>query len=283
MRGTRSPRAADWSQGDTTVRLLDELDGARVFDLGQTMSGTMPQSPDHPQFLLTPTFRHIDFRTSDGYSATTEVIVMSGHSGTHLDGFAHASCDGLILGGTDACASQNHLGASVHGLETVSPILRRGVLLDVARAAGVDVLAPDHGISADELARVAEEAGVDVRAGDCVLVRTGLGAHWDDRRTYPVEHAVPGLIESAAEWLAEREVFLVGADNVALERIQPGMTNLPVHALFLTKKGILIVEHLRLEELAAASASEFLFLCLPLKLKGSSGSPVRPIAVVPRG
>ena len=264
------------------MSLFDELVGARVFDLGQTMSASMPQSPDHPGFLLTPTFRHIDVMTTDGVSATSEVIVMSSHAGTHVDSFAHFASNGLILGGNDVHAAQSHLGVSAHGLETVAPILRRGILLDVACAAGVDVLAPDHGISADQLERIAMQGGVEVRAGDCVLLRTGLGAFWNDKAAYPVEHAVPGLVESGAEWLAERDVFLVGADNVALERIRPDGSGMPVHVLFLTQRGIFIIEHLQLEELAAAGATEFLFVCLPLKLKGSSGSPVRPVAVVPR-
>lgn len=265
------------------MSLFDELAGAQVFDLGQTMSAAMPQSPDHPGFLLTPTFRHIDVMTPDGVSATSEVVVMSTHTGTHLDSFAHFASNGMILGGSDVRTAQSHLGVSAHGLETVAPILRRGILLDVARAAGVDVLAPGHGISADELQRIATQGGIEVRAGDCVLLRTGLGALWNDRAAYPVERAVPGLVESGAEWLAERGVFLVGADNVALERIRPGDTGLPVHVLLLTQRGIFIAEHLRLEELAAACATEFLFVCLPLKLKGASGSPVRPVAIVPRG
>lgn len=271
------------------MNLLDAFAGARVIDLGQEMSAAMPQTPDHPQFVLASTVRHIDTRVLAGFDeaagdtglgVTSEVIVMSGHSGTHLDGLGHASCHGVVFGGHAAGAVQDHLGMHVHGLETVEPIIGRGLLFDVARHEGVAVLPNDYAIGADVLARIAHERGLEVRAGDCVMVRTGLGASWDDRANYPVTGSIPGLDASGGEWLAERDVRLVGADNVALEVLGPGHPMLPLHVLFLAQRGIFILEHARLEELAAADPDEFLFVCLPLKLKGGSGSPVRPIAVL---
>lgn len=269
--------------------LLDAFAGSRIVDLGQELSAAMPQTPDHPQFVLAPTVRHTDarvlagFRPEDdtGFAGTSEVIVMSGHSGTHLDGLGHVSCHGLVYGGHAAGEVQDHGGMHVHGLETVEPIIGRGVLFDVARAEGVDVLPFDYAIGAEVLARIQVEKGIDLRPGDSVLLRTGLGASWDDRTGYPVTGSVPGLDASGGEWLAERDVRLVGADNVALEVLGPGHALLPVHVLFLAQRGIFILEHLALEELAAVDPDEFLLVCLPLKLRGASGSPVRPIAVIP--
>jgi kynurenine formamidase len=45
------------------------------------------------------------------------------------------------------------------------------------------------------------------------------------------------------------------------------------------ERGVFLVEILRLDELAAAGVREFLFVCLPLKFRGGTGSWVRPIAV----
>jgi len=45
------------------------------------------------------------------------------------------------------------------------------------------------------------------------------------------------------------------------------------------QNGIYIVENLLLEELAAAECWEFTFVCLPLKMQGVTGSPVRPLAI----
>ena len=54
---------------------------------------------------------------------------------------------------------------------------------------------------------------------------------------------------------------------------------LPGHLLLLVRAGIPIIENLNLEQLAAAKVHEFVFVCLPLKMRGATGSPVRPIAI----
>ena len=55
---------------------------------------------------------------------------------------------------------------------------------------------------------------------------------------------------------------------------------MPVHVHLLVESGIHIIENLNLEELARAAAYEFLFIALPLKMQGATGSPIRPIALV---
>jgi len=78
----------------------------------------------------------------------------------------------------------------------------------------------------------------------------------------------------------------VGADNVAWD--EPGVVDadlkvtLPVHVILLVHFGIYIIENLFLEDLARDQCYEFTFVCLPLKLRGATGSPVRPIAIAPR-
>ena len=88
----------------------------------------------------------------------------------------------------------------------------------------------------------------------------------------------PGPAVEGARWLSERGIFAAGSDTVAFERVpDPSM---PVHVHLLVESGIHIVECLNLEGLAAAGVAEFLFVALPLKIRGATGSPVRPIALV---
>jgi kynurenine formamidase len=79
-------------------------------------------------------------------------------------------------------------------------------------------------------------------------------------------------------------VIAVGADNMAwdvqgLRDPDLGCT-MPGHLILLARRGVHIIENLALEELAAAGHHEFEFVCLPLKLVGATGSPVRPVARV---
>jgi len=54
---------------------------------------------------------------------------------------------------------------------------------------------------------------------------------------------------------------------------------MPVHIHLLFEKGIHIIEALNLEQLAADRVYEFLFVAAPLKLRGGTGAPLRPIAL----
>ena len=80
-----------------------------------------------------------------------------------------------------------------------------------------------------------------------------------------------------------RSPVAVGADNVAWDipdEHDPELGSLPGHTILIVQSGIHIIESLFLEELAADGVREFGFVCLPLKLRGGTGSPVRPIALV---
>jgi kynurenine formamidase len=72
----------------------------------------------------------------------------------------------------------------------------------------------------------------------------------------------------------------VGADcgGEALPPAEPG-TFLPVHSYLLTDTGTPVLENVWLEDLAARGIREFAFLAFPLKLVGSSGAPLRPVAL----
>ena len=76
----------------------------------------------------------------------------------------------------------------------------------------------------------------------------------------------------------------VGADNMAWDAMQERdpETNMMLfgHAHLLVTHGIHIIENLNLEELAAAGHREFAFVGIPLKFRGATGSPIRPLALV---
>jgi kynurenine formamidase len=56
---------------------------------------------------------------------------------------------------------------------------------------------------------------------------------------------------------------------------------MPVHVHLLVEQGIYIMECLNLEELSAARVYEFQFIAAPLKIRGATGSPIRPLAINP--
>jgi kynurenine formamidase len=254
---------------------------AEIFDLGRPMFAGMPQSPNHPEFRHALPRRHGDQFRADGSSAANDLIVTGGHVGTHLDALCHVSYQGKLHGGIDAAAAQAGGRFSELGVETVAPMLCRGVLLDVPAALGIDCCPPGYEVTPADLTAAAAGASAP-RPGDVILIRTGWGQHFDDRSGYLGQASgVPGPGESGAQWLAALAPRAVGADTIAFERLAPGAGHalLPAHRVLLVEAGIHIIEMLDLERLAAQQVREFLFVLSPLPLVGATGSPVRPLAI----
>lgn len=257
--------------------------GVRLIDLGQPFFTGMPCSPNHPGFRMTLVRRHGDMVRPDGGSAANEIIITGGHVGTHIDALAHVSHDGRLHGGSDAQDAQRGGRFATGGAEQTPALLTRAVLLDVAAVHQVPVLPPGYGVTVEDLEAAARLAGVEVRRGDVALVRTGWARNFDDAETYlGQESGVPGTTEDAARWLVRRGVRATGGDTTAYEQIPAGAGHrvLPVHRVLLVENGIYIIEHLNLEEAAAAGLTEFVFMLAPLPIVGGTGSPVRPVAAV---
>ncbi len=263
--------------------LADALAGARAYDLEQPRYAGAPVFPAHEPGLVLSLHRRHEAGLGEARTSASALLVMTEHSGTHIDALCHQAEDLHLHGGVEVDASvQTSTGFTELGAETIAPLLARGVLLDVAGALGVPRLPDGHAVTAAELQRAA--AGVELRRGDAVLVRLGSGALFGDRPAY---EAAGGVSAEGTRWLVEHEPVAVGADNLAWDVPSDDTdpetgTTLPGHVLALVRAGVYIIESLNLEELAADGVREFAFVCLPLKLRGGTGSPVRPIALVER-
>ncbi|MGH8995324.1 MAG: cyclase family protein [Acidimicrobiales bacterium] len=268
-----------------TDPLLDVVRaGLRVYDLGQPMFRGMPQSPNHPPFWHVLPRRHGDMVRPDGGSAANDLISTGTHVGTHIDSLAHVSHDGVLHGGVDARAAGVGGRFMELGVHTVAPMICRGVLLDVAADHDGDTCPPGYEITPADLDATVARQGVGVAPGDVLLVRSGWGRHFEEGAAYVgKETGVPGVGEAGARWLADRQPLAVGADTIAFERLAPGQGHavLPAHRVLLVERGVYIIEALALDDLAAAGVHEFTLVVIPLKLVGATGSPVRPLAVVP--
>jgi kynurenine formamidase len=249
----------------------------RIFDLGQPLFAGMPHFPTHPPFLRTLTKRHGELVLPNGASSAAEAITLGGHVGTHIDALSHFSCDGKLYGGVVPVQSYSD-GVSTYGVDSVEPIFRHAVLFDIARLEGVESLPSDFVVTPEHL----EACGLTPREGSIALIRTGWGNFWNDASRFITGgggSAVrgPGPRKSGAQWLSKHGIFAAGSDTVAFEHVP---SNMEVHVHLLVERGIHIIECLNLESIAATGVKEFLFVALPLKIRGGTGSPIRPVAVI---
>jgi len=258
------------------VQLLESIEKARVFDLEQLRYAGAPSHPAHAPGFNYFLHRHHARGAPEARTGASGIIVTPEHSGTHIDALAHQAENLTLHGGVHVDEGvQTSAGFRKLGIDTMAPLVARGVLLDIA---GDKRLDPEYAITPADLEKAAH---AEVREGDVVLIRTGYGALW----SRPDEYLkAAGISAGGSRWLVERRVRAAGADNMAFDVMSstpdPELkVTLPGHILLLVRAGIPIIENLNLEELAAAKVFEFLFVCLPLKMRGATGSPVRPIAI----
>lgn len=253
----------------------------------------MPVHPSRPGVVHSFMYTGADFTVPgateefNGFQGSDDLIAMPLQSGTHWDGLAHVAHDDLMYNGFWIGTTTAYGGArrcSAHLLK--DRVAGRGVLLDVARHAGVDHLPPGYEITAAELDACATAQGVQVDTGDILLVRTGEMPYFyslADKAGF-WSAGSPGLAADTVDWLYRREIAALAADNIAVEAVpaRPYAGNYPLHARLIRDLGLTIGELWWLEDLAAACAAqgrwEFFLAAAPLPVSNATGGAVNPIA-----
>ena len=205
----------------------------------------------------------------------TDTLIVNTHNAalTHLDAVSHMPIDRQIYPGVPLDDAITPLGVR-HG--SADPfgagILTRGVLLDLAPD---DQPAPsDQLIGSEDLDRVLDQTGVDLKPGDAVALR----ANWDVDR--PMDEPVPGLDLSAIAWLHAHDVSIYLGD---VGDPRPPTFPMPLHQVALARLGLPLVDAAALDDLAEACRSEqrysFMLVLAPPPITGTTGLAVNPIAI----
>jgi kynurenine formamidase len=216
---------------------------------------------------------------------TDDYVIMPLQCGTQWDSLAHIYYGEQLYNGYPA-HTVNSQGALRNGIDkTHERFVSRGVLLDVARMKGVDVLESGYAISVADLEATEQKESVEVSSGDLLLVRTGLMSTWVRTGTWDgFGMPQPGLHWAAAEWLHDRQVAAVATDTSVVEVVGLlGDLQVPLHMLALRDMGLPLGEFWNLEELgddcAVDHRYDFLLIAQALPVVGAVGSPVNPIAI----
>jgi kynurenine formamidase len=229
-----------------------------------------------------------------GIGGADDVIFMPLQCSTQWDGLGHIFDHGMAWNGRRAQDVVTSEGDLVTGIEHLaSPVVSRGVLLDVGRAIGEDGELPDgFAITEEHLAATIAAQGPTstVGRGDIVVVRTGRLARarregWGDYAGGPS----PGLSFTTAGWLHRTEIAAIATDTWGFE-VRPNEfpdAFQPLHQVVIPNMGLLVGEMWDLDALAEDCAPEnggdgvyeFLLAAPPLKVTGAVGAPLNPVAV----
>jgi len=265
--------------------ILEQVASGAIYDLAVDLFVGMPTCCDvlfgDPSYQIWMTHVPARGEADELLSHSGDVVSMSTHTGTHIDALNHFGLHGKIWNQVRADDAVGVRGWTRSGVDKYPPIVARGVLIDVAKSKNVEHLSPSYAITVADLQEALKKQNTTLRPADVVLIRTGLMRLWPDRSKYRLE-VQAGLSLEAAKWLATRQrAMLLGADNLGLEKFPSSdpANMAPVHAFLLAEQGVSFMEGMWLEDLARDQVHEFLFIAAPLKMRGATGAPVRPLAI----
>jgi kynurenine formamidase len=270
--------------------LINTMKSAKVIELNFIWDRNSPLLGLNPPFTIGLQTSHKQTKgmMPGGIAFAADMMFFSGqHGAPTVDALGHISDNMKLFGGADAATSEDAAGLLKLGIEAYPKerFVNRGVLLDVARFKNADALAPGYEITADDLEATARAEGVEVRAGDSVLIRTGYGKFFEaDKAKYMGLRPGPG--ESAARWLAGKKIFLTGDDQMTYEVFPQQGSVFPCHRILIADNGIYLVENLNLEELARSLADmrvyEFVLVLNPPRIRGATGAAANAFAIIPQ-
>jgi kynurenine formamidase len=265
-----------------TLAALRAVDAGRVYDLGMPIDPAMPMGPAgafvpfSTAFSATPAGTRTE---GSNFHFAAEAVIGCMHTSTHIDALVHVAIDGEVYGDVPYEQVLTDRGFSVHGVDTIAPIIGRGVVIDVAGAHGVAALDDGYEITVADLEQALAASGTTIAEGDIVLVRTGkIREFFADPAKFGAGQ--PGVGPDAAIWLYEQGMAVLGTDTTSTEAMPFPDPYRTTHGAMLKERGVHLIENLMLDEVGTDGVATGAFICTPLKITGATGSWVRPILVI---
>ncbi len=257
---------------------------AAVVTSGRSVSCARPLNTVAAADNPAPAAHHMIGTATEGWGADYIALAPHGFATSHLDALCHVFFEGKIYNGYPIDTVTAH-GATQLGIHHLSAgIVSRGVLLDIPGLSAADALEPGTPIFPEDLEAAEQAAGLEVRSGDVLFVRTGRWRWRDAHGAWDATNLAAGLDAACLPWLRDRGVAALGSDcvsDVLPSRVQG--VPMPIHTVAIVAMGLHLMDNLDFDQLAVACAEEgrwaFLLTVAPLVLRRGTASPVNPIAL----
>jgi kynurenine formamidase len=217
---------------------------------------------------------------SNKASGNDDLLITWMGIGSQLDGLGHMGIEHRYYNGLRAEEFVTATGLTKLSTDKLPPMVSRGVLLDMARHLGKDVVPAGTAFNRAEIEAAATAAGVAIEKGDVVLFHTGwMNLVGKDDKAFMAGE--PGLGLDGARYLAGLGVVAIGSDTWAVEVIphEDPTQAFPVHPELLAKNGVYILENMDTRALAADGVSEFLFVLGQPRFVGGVQAVINPVAI----
>jgi kynurenine formamidase len=277
---------SNWITPEKVLKAVSLVKTGQIYDLGHIYERNMPMVGQRSFNLFIPSFPTYAPTGKDSMVFNDEYVTSEiGQVGTQFDGPGHPGrkikmADGssvnVFYNGFTGDEMRNPYGLKKLGVENVKPIITRGILIDLASYKGVAALPEKYEITlADIRGALAKQhmKESDIEPGDALLFDLGWWKIWPDKKT--VEAAPPYANLELINWIISLNPCMVGSDL----SLDAGPDFL-LHENLILKNGIFNLEFMNFETLPSENKKyTFMFIFTPLKLKGATGSPGRPLAI----
>jgi kynurenine formamidase len=273
--------ASNWITPEKILEAISLVKTGKVYEMGHVYERGMPLlgQRSFAMFLAPGTPREDSGLVFNDEFLSTQI----GQVGTQFDGFGHIGKRMQMEDGTVADVFYNGVtfddmwyryGLRQLGVEKIKPYITRGILIDVAGYRNVEILPNDYVVTMSDVrgalaGQEQDENGIE--PGDALFFNFGWGSLWDEPQQILSNWRRRPLAGSdVLDWIVDRSPSVVGWDTG---------TSGAGHAQLILTNGIPNLEFTNYHELLADGVFEFMFVFTPLRLKGATGSPGRPLAI----
>ena len=278
--------AANMISNENTLEAVKLIKKGMSHGLGIVIEPGMPAfAPRYTELQVVQPNQHFgrDTTSDFGYDITynDDILQMWIGTGPQLDGLGHIGDDDIFYNCNKGEDFSFITGLTKMGIETVPPLVGRGVLINMAKHHGVSSMLGGQGITREDIKKAIKKQNIDLRKGDIILFHTG----WTDAKlkSSPEEWgaSIPGITNDAAVYLSELKPMAVGADTWGLGAVPPiqGDKVYYDHVTLIKENGIYILETMDTGKLAKENVTEFMFVLGQPKLKGAVQMIINPVAL----
>ena len=278
--------AANMISNENTLEAVKLIKKGMSHGLGIVIEPGMPAfAPRYTELQVVQPNQHFgrDTTSDFGYDITynDDILQMWIGTGPQLDGLGHIGDDDIFYNCNKGEDFSFITGLTKMGIETVPPLVGRGVLINMAKHHGVSSMRGGEGITREDIKKAIKKQNIELKKGDIILFHTG----WTDAKliSSPEEWgaSIPGITNDAAVYLSELKPMAVGADTWGLGAVPPieGDKVYYDHVTLIKENGIYILETMDTGRLAKENVTEFMFVLGQPKLKGAVQMIINPVAL----
>jgi kynurenine formamidase len=275
--------ASNWITSEKILKAISLVKTGKMYELGNIYEQNMPLSGNRSYKLVIPSFpTHI---APDNVVFNDEYVTGElGQVGTQFDGLGHPGKvmklgDGTITevfyNGFTKKDMMDAYGLKKLGIEQIKPIITRGLLIDLVGLKGVPTVPDGFELSLADVKAALSKQGISeswIEPGDALLFNFGWWRNWPNKWVMDGARR-PKISKEVVQWLIDKKPSMVGSDAILDGEI------FNVHTELTMKQGVFNLEWMNFQNISEDKAYQFLFIFTPLRLKGATGSPGRPLAI----